>query len=160
MQKYAFLGFASCFSILLVNLTVPRVNAQGACSIQKSIYRDADNRGFELVLSEAIPAVGSLRATAKINHSQQDNLYQFDVVQANGYGSFFAMNHADEFVINFFDANLGAANISYIGSDVEAPNAVFISGLGSHDYYNRKDQVSEKTAPLLGDTMWIYDRCQ
>lgn len=159
-QKYTFLGFAGCFWILLVNLAVPQVNAQGTCSIQKSVYRDADNRGFELVFSEAIPAVGSLRATATINHSQQDNLYRFDVVQGNGYGSFFAMNQSDEFVINFFNAHLGVADISYIGPDVEAPKAVFISGLGSRDYYNRKSEVSGNTVPLLGNTMWIYDRCQ
>jgi hypothetical protein len=149
MQKYAFLGFAGCFSILLVNWAVPQVNAQGTCSIQKSIYRDADNRGFELVFSEAIPAVGSLRANATINHSQKDSLYRFDVTQANGYGSFFVMTHADEFVINFFNANLGAADVSHIGPDVQAPKAVFISGLGSYDYYNRKDEVSENTAPCL-----------
>ncbi len=160
MQKYTFLGFVGCFWILLVNLVVPQVNAQGACSIQKSVYRDANNRGFELVFKEAIPAVGSLRATATINHSQQNNLYRFDVVQGSGYGSFFVMAQSKEFVMNFFNANLGTADISSVGSDVEAPKAAFISGLGSHDYYNRKNEVSENTAPLLGDTMWIYERCQ
>jgi hypothetical protein len=160
MQKYTFLGFAVCFWILLVNWVVPQANAQGACSIQKSVYRDANNRGFELVFSEAKPAVGSLRATATINHSRQNNLYRFDVTQANGYGSFFVMNQSDEFVMNFFNANLGTADISYIGPDVKAPKAVFITGLGSHDYYNRKSEVSGNTAPLLGDTMWIYERCQ
>lgn len=160
MQKYTFLGFAVCFWIILVNWVVPQVNAQGTCSIQKSVYRDANNRGFELVFNEAIPVVGSRTATATINHHRQNNLYRFDVVKAMGYGSFFATNQYDEFVMNFFNANLGTADIFYIDSDVEAPKAVFISRLGSYDYYNRKSEISGNTAPLLGDTMWIYERCQ
>jgi hypothetical protein len=150
-------------------LILPTQALAASCKISQSIYRDSVGKGFELMFGTAIPGKGGSYATATINHPKQNQIYNFSVTQSNGYGSISfvsiiptskGIEYGDGFHINFFDQNLESANPGVIGREVEAPKYVFISDLGSHDYYKRRSNVLEDTPPFLGDIMWIYERCR
>ncbi|MEO0532922.1 MAG: hypothetical protein AAF215_03545 [Cyanobacteria bacterium P01_A01_bin.123] len=134
------------------------------CPIAQSVYRDVEGQGFELVFSESTNTVS--KATATITHPDQAQLHRFDVTQASGYGSIFLssidaagepLGNGDSLEIYFFDEDFGDATPTFLGDETESPEYTFIAGLGSHDYYSRRGSV---TPPLLGDIMWIHDRCQ
>jgi hypothetical protein len=132
------------------------------CQIARSVYRDADRKGFELVFDAPIMTTGT-SAIATINHVRQGRLYSFNVTQASGYGSIFLWNdleRGDSLRLNFFGQNLTSATPIVLGEELKPPDYAFIAGLGSYDYYRRRSYVTENSPPLLGDVMWIYDRCQ
>jgi hypothetical protein len=152
-----------------VILTLATQTLAAPCKIAQSIYHDSDGKGFELVFGTSIPGVGISNATATINHPKQKQIYSFSVTQANGYGSisFLSINptrnglkYGDSFGINFFDQNLRSATPGILGREVQAPKYAFISGLGSYDYYRKRSTVSKDTPPILGELLWIYERCQ
>jgi hypothetical protein len=156
-------------TLTAIMLLLPTQALAASCKIAQSVYRDSGGKGFELVFGTSIPGKGGAYATATINHPKQNQIYNFSVTQSNGYGviSFVSIiptrmgiEYGDGFRANFFDQNLGSANPGVIGREVEAPKYVFISDLGSHDFYKRRSAVSEDTPPFLGDVMWIYERCQ
>ena len=60
----------------------------------------------------------------------------------------------------FFDQASQSATPLFLEETTEAPEYAFVSGLGSYDYYARRGTITEETPPLLGDMMWVYDRCQ
>jgi hypothetical protein len=139
------------------------------CKISKSVYRDADSKGFELVFGASIPGVVMSRATATINYPKQNQIHSFSVTQSNGYGSIFllginannkGLEYGDSFNINFFDQNFRSATPGVLGREIQAPKYAFISGLGSYDHYKRRSTASIDTPPLLGDLMWVFERCQ
>jgi hypothetical protein len=139
------------------------------CKIAQSVYHDSDGKGFELIFGTSIPGIGISYATATISHPKQKQIYNFSVTQANGYGSisFLSINptsngfeYGDSFGINFFDQNLRSATPGILGREIQAPKYAFISGLGSYDYYKKRSTVSSNTPPLLGELMWIYERCR
>jgi hypothetical protein len=148
---------------------LPTAGLAAPCKINQSIYRDADGKGFELVFGAPIPGTGSSHATATIRHPKQGNLYNFNVTQASGYGSISllaitstekSLKYSDRLGINFFDPGFRSATPLVLGQEAQAPEYAFIYGIGSYDYYKRRGSVSEKTAPFLGDVMWIHNRCQ
>lgn len=138
------------------------------CPIDRSIYRDGDEKGFELVFSLPVPETPTY-ATVTIRHPQQEQLYYFSVTQSNGYGTI-ALLRLDEtgerlentktFGLNFFNADYRSATPRPLERETPAPELASIWGLGSYDFYQRKGRVSSETPPFLGDVMWIYDRCQ
>ncbi len=136
-----------------------------SCKISQSVYRDANGQGFELIFGKPVSGVASSRATAVIKHTKQGELYKFRVGQANGYGSIFLSDleqtgvaEGKSFVINFFDNNLKSAS-GVLGRETKVPKYAFINGLGSYDYYSRRASISNDN-PVMGDTMWIFNRCQ
>jgi hypothetical protein len=138
------------------------------CKVAHSVYRNVDGKGFELFFGSSIPGTGISYATATINHPNQKQIYSFSVTQSNGYGSIFfliinptnnGLEYGENFVINFFDQNLRSDTPGVLGREVQAPK-YFITGLGSYDYYKRRSKRSTDTPPFLGDSMWVYDRCQ
>lgn len=152
-----------------VILTLATQTLAAPCKIAQSIYHDSDGKGFELVFGTSIPGTGISYATATINHPKQNQIYSFSVTQSNGYGSisFLSINptsngleYGNSFGINFFDQNLRSATLGVLGREVQAPKYAFISGLGSYDYYKKRSTVSKDTPPLLGELMWIYERCR
>lgn len=48
------------------------------CPLDRSIYRDGDEKGFELVFGPPVPETPTY-ATVTIRHPQQDRLYYFSV---------------------------------------------------------------------------------
>ena len=145
---------------------VPRAATSETCPISNSIYRDANGQGFELVFG--LPPIDSaVQGTAVINHPQQAQLYQFRVLQSSGYGTVSLWDQDLEqpendhgFWMAFFDHDLASATPLYLGEETAAPQYAVVAGLGSHDYYRRWGTITEDTPPLLGDVMWIRDRCQ
>ena len=139
------------------------------CPIEKSIYRDGDGLGFELVFGPP-PPESVVQASAVINHPRQGRLYQFEVQQTSGYGEIRLGNldpmfrraerKGSNFWVTFFDKNLKSANPLFLGEEVEAPKYVVVAELGIHDYYGRRDAVTGDRSLLLPDAIWIHDRCQ
>ena len=141
--------------------------AIAGCPIAESVYHDIDGLGFELVFSEGVPDLASSRATAMINHPNQAGLYNFSMTQANGYGSITIGRFSEDgstiqasYPINFFDDQMRSANPLFLGEELDAPAYAFITGLGSDDFYRRRSTADDTNVPLLGDLIWVFDRCQ
>lgn len=133
------------------------------CPIAKSIYRDGDSKGFELVFG-APPPNTPYYATAVIHHSQRRSIYRFIVSQSSGYGSVWLnepsrgnSNQNNSFWITFFDQDLKSATPLWLGEEKEVPKYAVIAELGSYDYSRRR---GTENPPLIRDVMWIFDRCQ
>jgi hypothetical protein len=157
-MKFCHFSIISSILILLAS-SVAQAEFLAECEIRKSIYRDVDDQGFELVFDAVEPPVGSLASTISINYFGS-RIYQFDIVQGSGYGSFFADYRDSSLLVNFFAGDLASNNPSFIGQDVQASEFMFISGLGSFDYYQRNNLSPNSYPPLIGDTVWVFDRCQ
>jgi hypothetical protein len=99
--------------IALWTLTITEAVSSESCPISRSIYRDGDGNGFQLIFSS--PPKGSVSsAIATIKHPQQGEIYQFNVTQSSGYGSIWlSENDAKEsdrsLWISFFDNDLKSA---------------------------------------------------
>ena len=152
------------FAAIALSLpSMAKAGQSNACPIAKSIYRDAEGKGFQLVFGP--PPEGSIyQATATIEHPQQAKLYQFLVTQSSGYGSIWLVdrdpdsaNRKSSFSITFFDQDLKSANPLVFWQATESPQYAAIAGLGSIDYSQRRGTDGP---PLLGDMMWIFQRCQ
>jgi hypothetical protein len=152
--------------LFIVALSMPSL-AEAApakgCPIASSVYRDGDDKGFELVF-DAPPPNTPYYATAVIHHSQHRSLYRFTVNQSSGYGSVWLneisksnSNQNKSFWITFFNQDLKSATPLWLGEEKEAPEYAVIAQLGSHDYYRRRGTANP---PLIGDVLWIFDRCQ
>lgn len=144
-------------SLLLVS-TAP---ALASCPLHASIYRDVGNQGFELMWQEGIPQQASSKATLHIRLNDE-SLYHLDLTQASGYGTLFltvldrdrAPVQVPNLTLNFFDDTLLNANPYFFDLEQPAPTYAFITGLGSHDYYQRRGEDM-----LVGETLWVFDRC-
>jgi hypothetical protein len=67
-------------------LTITKAVSSESCPISRSIYRDGNGEGFQLIFSS--PPQGSVSsAIATIKHPQQGEIYRFNVTQSSGYGS-------------------------------------------------------------------------
>ncbi len=140
--------------------------ASASCPIAKSLYRDGDGQGFQLVFSP--PPTGTpFHATAAIKDREQRTLYQFKVSQSSGYGSIWLENQDAKppqrdrgLWMTFFDQNLKSATPRFLGEESKAPKYAVIAELGSYDYYNRKNSGAARNSPSLSDAIWIFDRCQ
>jgi len=152
--------------LVIISLSIPSLTEAKpttVCPIAKSIYRDGDGKGFELVFGAPLPNT-TYHATAVIHHPQQRSLYQFTVNQSSGYGSVWLnelskknSRQSQRFWITFFDQNLKSATPLWLGEEKEAPKYAVVAELGSHDYYQRRG--TEKPS-LIGDVIWVFDRCQ
>ncbi|PZO43285.1 MAG: hypothetical protein DCF19_04865 [Pseudanabaena frigida] len=147
-------------------LSATELAASDSCPIAKSIYRDGDGKGFQLIFSP--PSSGGVfLATATIDHNKQGQLYRFQVTQSNGYGSVWLLDRETKYSkrdrglwIAFFDQNLKSATPLFLEKETESPKYAVIAELGSYDYYKRRDRVMGNSSMLLSDTIWIFDRCQ
>ncbi|OLP17017.1 hypothetical protein BST81_18755 [Leptolyngbya sp. 'hensonii'] len=153
----------------MVVLSVPALakaaQTQG-CPIAKSVYRDGDGKGFQLVFGPPPPNT-PYHATAVINHPQQRQLYRFLVTQSSGYGSIRLLDQVNKnakqgksWWITFFDQNLKSATPLFLGQETESPKYAVIAELGSYDYYQRRGRITQNTPPFLQDVLWIFDHCQ
>ena len=140
--------------------------ASASCPISKSLYRDGDGQGFQLVFSP--PPTGTpFHAIAVIKDRKQKPLYQFRVSQSSGYGSIWLWNQDAKpsqrdsgLWMTFFDQNLKSATPLFLGEEPKAPKYAVIAELGSYDYYNRRASGADQSSPSLPDAIWIFDRCQ
>jgi len=153
------------FGMIMWVTAVAELASAAPCPIAQSVYRDAEGKGFELVFGEPLPnSVTS--ATATITYPQAGEVYSFTVGQSQGYGTIYMGLIEDEpfFTVNFFDQNLISANPLWLGEETQAPKYIFMTGLGSYDYYFRRHEIYSyelsPVAPLLGEIMWVYHRCQ
>ncbi|BAY56999.1 hypothetical protein NIES2135_38620 [Leptolyngbya boryana NIES-2135] len=152
------------FAISTIVLATP-VYAQN-CKLTQAVYRDGNGKGFELVFRPPTSRSVTVYATAVLRSKSQDELYRFNLSQSQGYGSTSLADtratsenwQDNSFIINFFDSNLKSASM-LLGRESIVPKYAFINGLGSRDYYNRRQSISESN-PLIGDTMWVFNRCQ
>jgi hypothetical protein len=125
------------------------------CSIENSVYEAIDNPDFELIFSPRLPGK-AMDAVVTLKHSKRGKIQTFRMVTSNGYGSSFLINPQREGTslnIVVFDRNLKKDNIF---RNKVAPEYVFVSGLGSEDYYSNNSRNREF---LLGEQMWKFDRC-
>ncbi len=143
--------------ILTASLIFVADSAQAACSLAKSVYRDVDKRGFELSFSDR-PAGSVFLATATLTHSKRGKIFEFNVVQSQGYGSTWLINRKDNgksHLVNFFNADLTQATVF---RSETSPTYLFVSDLGAADYYRNELVGSRKI--ILGDVMWKFYRCR
>ena len=137
------------------NLIAPA--SEAACPLSDRSYRDANGQGFGLVFSEPDPVEHPISPVAAAIRWGNEELYSAGITVSNGYGSYYWLTEHDALRIDFFNADLTAAGW---GAEEPAQDIVFISGLGSYDYYTRRDQITETGAPLILDTLWVFDRCR
>jgi hypothetical protein len=144
-------------------LTITEAISSESCPISRSIYRDGNGGGFQLIFSSPPPR-SVISAIATIQHPQQGEIYRFNVTQSSGYGSIWlSEDNAKEsdrsLWISFFDNNLKSATPLFFGEEKQSPKYAIIAELGSYDYYNRRSSNAQNIL-LLRDAIWIYDRCQ
>ena len=152
----------------LVMIATPALSTP--CNIEHSIYRDIENKGFELVFGPRIPALGGSFGTAIISNSFHYIEYNFSLTQSNGYGSIYLMKISpknqgieleNSFGVYFFDQNLRDATPVDFGREKQAPTYAFISEIGRYDAFQRTlPRNLETNAPLLMDMMWVFERCK
>ncbi|MDA0269118.1 MAG: hypothetical protein O3A14_19720 [Cyanobacteria bacterium] len=147
--------------LLAISLFLASPRPTLACPLSHSLYRDSSGQDFELTWQAPIRDRASSQATLQIRHGD-DLLYHLDLTQASGYGTIFLRLldpsrelQGDPLTLNFFDETLADANPLFFELAQPAPTYVFIPGLGSYDYYQRRGE-----GPLLGEVMWIFERCQ
>jgi hypothetical protein len=128
-----------------------------ACIITNSVYRDVNGRGFELTFKPSSPSSSTTSVIATLSHAKRGKIFEFDMIQSQYYGSVSLINHKNNntHLINFFNSNLTQSSIFRAES---SPMYLFISGLGSTDYYN--NQMSGSRAIILGDVMWKFQSCR
>lgn len=154
------------FGMIMWVTAVAELASATPCPIAQSVYRDSEGNGFELVFGEPLANSVTSKATATITYPQAGELYSFTVGQSQGYGTIYMGLIEDEysFTVNFFDQNMISANPLWFGVEIQAPKYVFITELGDHDYYSRRHNIYSHdlspVAPLLGEIMWVYNRCQ
>jgi hypothetical protein len=149
--------------LILVGLTYPliasTVFANEKCELDRSVYSDIEKKGFELIFrKKPNDKQPSPYASAIIKHSKLGTIWSFDVYQYQGYASIILKSNLpseEQFDINFFDQSLESARPPLWKKNVLAPYYVFISGLGSRDYYRRR-----ASNIFIFDTMWILKGCQ
>lgn len=145
---------------MAVALTIAGIGEKGAiaqsdeisCKFTNSIYQDIKGRGFELVVSKSPVSSASIGAIVRIRHEQRGQIFEFDMVQSQGYGSTSLIDRKGQgrsHLINFFNSDLSQKSIFRTKT---APKYLFISGLGSEDYYGNSSRGSRKI--MLGDVMW------
>ena len=125
--------------------------AHAACDLDHSVFQDAAKRGFTLEFSPSRGDGATVVARAQVRHKTRGVIFKFEVGHSNGYDTYFLTrteaDKAPAHDVYFFDANM-------VGTPVNTAAWVFVSGLGSADWYDtRKD-------PQLGDMMWKFDRCK
>ncbi|MEM0980028.1 MAG: hypothetical protein AAGH78_07120 [Cyanobacteria bacterium P01_H01_bin.58] len=126
------------------------------CGLEGSVYRDANQQGFELKVAGPDANLSLIAPlTVTIQH-QEAQLYYYAITISSGYASYYLMTEHNSLRLDFFQADLTNVEL-----DIEtAPAIAFISGLGSHDYYNRRGMLDADSPPLIGDTLWLFERCE
>ena len=95
---------------------------------------------------------------SKPPRGSRGQVFEFDMVQSQGYGStslIDAKGQKRSHLINFFNSDLSQKSIFRAET---APKYIFVSGLGSEDYYGNSLRGGRKI--MLGDVMWKLDRCK
>jgi hypothetical protein len=147
------LGFIFTAALILV-----ADYAHAACSLNSSVYRDVGGRGFELNFSQKPVNSATIAATVTLTHSKRGRIFEFDLVQSQGYGSTWLVHREDNdrsHLVNFFNSELIQTSVFRAKS---SSMYLFISGLGSEDYY--RNQMSGSREIVLGDVMWKFYRCR
>lgn len=148
------------------NLAEAEVTCGDRGNIHSLIYRDVNNRGFELVYGPPMETLSPIsRASVIIRYNHDTTLYTFPVTTSSGYGINYVRTEGPSLPLNFFAADLTlpesdtlAAELTLPATEaIEPPGFLFISGLGSYDYYTRRTEASP---PLILDTLWVLQRCQ
>ncbi len=138
-------------ALVLLLLPLALSGAQAACDLDHSVFRDAANRGFALEFSPAGGADATLVALAQVRHKARGVIFSFEVGHSNGYGTFFLTrtdaDKAPAHDVYFFDARM-------VETPVNTAVWVFVSGLGSADWYDTRKQ------PQVRDTLWKFERCK
>jgi hypothetical protein len=169
--------FGAVSSIALVSTPANRAEnpteAQATCgdrgNLHSIIYRDINNRGFELVYGPPIETLSPIsRASVIIRYNHDTTLYTLPVTTSSGYGSNYVLTENNALPLNFFAADLTLPESDTLVAEltlpttktIEPPGFLFISGLGSYDYYTRRGELTEASPPLILDTLWVLQRCQ
>ena len=148
---------------MTVALTVSGIGEQRAiaqsdepsCKFTNSIYQDIKGSGFELAVSKPSKGLVSVSAVVKIGHKKRGQVFEFDMVQSQGYGSTTLNDGKGQHLINFFNSDLSQKSIFRAKT---APKYLFVSGLGSEDYYRNSSRGGREI--FLGDVMWKFSRCE
>ena len=142
----------TCFKFLALalSLLLPGASLQAAdtCNLDRAVYRDTENRGFTLAFSAPPPDSAALIARARLSHKTRGKLFDFEVVQSNGYGTISLVQPDDtsrSHEAYFFGADLKPTFSA--GSAL-----MFVNGLGARDYYANREKHAAREA-LLGDTV-------
>ncbi|WP_338463081.1 hypothetical protein VZH09_13880 (plasmid) [Synechococcus elongatus IITB7] len=127
-----------------------------SCQLSRSIYRDVNGKGFELSFKGGRFESVSQWAIATLRHRQKGVKTAFDVSSMQGAGGIILTPRGNKYRESKNDLNLYVFNAN-LTSSVErgAPTYIFISGLGSFDWYWNRDQGE----PYVWDTLWKFNRC-
>jgi len=146
---------------MMVGAMGDRVSAEEpptpSCPFLSSVYRDVNGGQFELTLAPPDAALSPV-SSAAVTIATADGvaLYRFAAVQSSGYVSYYMLTEGEALRMDFFNADLTYGGPGRAGL---APALLFVSGLGSYDYYSRRSSAGPSTAPLILDTLWQLDRC-
>ena len=151
--KISIYSLATTFLLFSNNL------AYAGCDITRAVYKDVSKKGFELRFNAPPQESAVLFATVTLWHPKRGNINSFEVGSSQGFGTVYLSPQSStesetDYRISayFFDSNFKEFN------QQGASPYMFISGLGSWDWYN--NQMSEGRDIVLGNPMWKFDHCR
>jgi hypothetical protein len=160
------LGLAIILTGIFLASIVPNAQAskpKTQCSLDRATYSAIGKPAFELQFSPIEQRrIATEIVALSIQHSDRGFLGSYHIGRSQGYGSYYMQDLAKSFEDDtdadlkpvFFDANLQQTKSPENG---EAPKYVFISGLGSRDWYT--DRSGNRTQPLR-EVMWQFSSCR
>lgn len=150
---------ASVYFLFLNLLLFSNSPIYAACDITHAIYKDINNKGFELRFNDPPQNSAVLFATVTLWHPKRGNINNFEVGSSQGFGTVYLFPKSpiesetvSQISAYFFDSNFQELDRPEISTHI------FISGLGSWDWY--ENQMSGSRDTVLGNPMWKFDRCQ
>ncbi|MFM2430591.1 MAG: hypothetical protein RLZZ511_1804 [Cyanobacteriota bacterium] len=152
-------------AIALISLTP---NAQASkpktqCPLDRATYTAIGKPAFELQFNSIEKRrIATEIIALTIQHRDRGSLGSYHLGRSQGYGSYYMQDLAKSVEDDtdadlkpvFFNANLQQANNPETGN---APKYVFISGLGSRDWYT--DRPGHRETPI-GEVMWQISGCR
>lgn len=165
MKLTAFYRSLLPLAIVLISLA-PSAQAskpKAACPLDRATYSAIGKPDFELQFSPIEQRrIATEIVALSIQHSDRGFLGSYHIGRSQGYGSYYMQDLAKSFEDDtdadlkpvFFDANLQQTNNP---ENSTAPKYVFISGLGSRDWYT--DRPGNREKPLR-EVMWQLSSCR
>jgi hypothetical protein len=156
------LSIATISLILLNALSIAPAQANpklDTCNLQNSTYSAIGNPDWRIEVKPAQKRFAAVEsATFLIKHKTRGEIGRYALGQSNGYGSF-SLRDLSKKVDDpspslkpaFFDQHWRADRLLN-----SAPKYLFISGLGSADWYGNSPQSRETP---VGELMWQLSSC-
>ena len=149
----------SLYSLTTTFLLFSNSLAYAGCDINRAVYKDTGEKGFELRFNDPPKDSAVLFATVTLWHSKRGNISSFEVGSFQGFGTVYLSpkSKTESEAVSQISAYFFDSNFKEFNNEGASPY-MFISGLGSWDWYD--NQMSGGRNTVLGNPMWKFDRCR